>query len=113
MGYLEDEDGPIHELVYQWKVALPLHPEYGTEPNVFYVPPILPPTFDENGEFSDEPRVPTEYLRSLFGDEVDAALITLHNEMENKQNGKESRLMDILIAKEWKSLFNIPNVKIY
>ena len=30
-----------------------------------------------------------------------------------KQEGKESRLMDILIAKEWKSLFKIPDVKIY
>jgi len=113
VGFLEDENGPIHELVYQWKVALPLHPEYGTEPNVFYVPPMLPPTFDDSGEFSDEPRVPTEYLRSLFGEEVDEALITLQFEMERKQEGKESRLMDILIAKEWKSLFNIPNVKIY
>jgi hypothetical protein len=74
---------------------------------------MLPPTFDDSGEFSDEPRVPTEYLRSLFGQEVDAALITLQFEMERKQEGKESRLMDILIAKEWKSLFNIPNVKIY
>ena len=113
VGFLEDENGPIHELVYQWKVALPLHPEYGTEPNVFYLPPILPPTFDESGEFSDEPRVPTEYLRSLFGEEVDEALITMQYEMERKQEGKESRLMDILIAKEWKSLFNIPDVKIY
>jgi hypothetical protein len=74
---------------------------------------MLPPTFDDSGEFSDEPRVPTEYLRSLFGQEVDEALITLQFEMERKQEGKESRLMDILIAKEWKSLFNIPNVKIY
>jgi hypothetical protein len=74
---------------------------------------MLPPTFDESGEFSDEPRVPIEYLRSLFGEEVDEALITLQYEMERKQEGKESRLMDILIAKEWKSLFNIPDVKIY
>ena len=73
VGFLEDEDGPINELVYQWKVALPLHPEYGTDPNVFYVPPMLPPNFDENGEFSDEPRVPIEYLRSLFGETVDEA----------------------------------------
>ena len=43
--------------------------------------------------------VPTEYLRSLFGDAVDEAPITLQFEMEKKQEGKESRLMDILIAK--------------
>ena len=43
VGYLDDEAGPIHKLVAQWKVALPLHPEYGLEPNVFYVPPLSPP----------------------------------------------------------------------
>ena len=114
VGMLDDENGPIDKLVNQWKVALPLHPEYGTEPNVFYVPPILPPKFDEDGNFVDEddPRVPLEYLRSLFGPAVDQALITLHEEMERKQQGKESELMDLLIAREWKSLFNIPDVKV-
>ena len=54
-------------------MALPLHPEYGTEPNVFYVPPILPPNFDAEGRFDEEnPRVPMEYLRYLFGPQVDA-----------------------------------------
>jgi len=114
VGFLDDENGPIDKLVNQWQVALPLHPEYGTEPNVFYVPPMLPPKFDEAGNFVDEadPRVPMEYLRSLFGPEVDQALITLHEEMERKQEGKESELMDLLIAREWKSLFNIPDVKV-
>jgi DMSO reductase family type II enzyme iron-sulfur subunit len=112
VGFLED-DGPIHKLVYEWKVALPLHPEYGTEPNVYYVPPILPPNFDAEGRFDESsPRVPMEYLRYLFGPEVDAALITLHEEIEKKKAGKPSELMDLLIARDWKSLFNIPDVKI-
>jgi DMSO reductase family type II enzyme iron-sulfur subunit len=112
VGFLED-DGPIHKLVNEWKVAIPLHPEYGTEPNVYYVPPILPPNFDAEGRFDEEnPRVPMEYLRYLFGPEVDAALITLHEEMEKKRAGKPSELMDLLIARDWKSLFNIPDVKI-
>lgn len=114
VGFLEDDDGPIHKLVYQWKVALPLHPEFGTEPNVFYVPPMLPPPFDENGDINDdESRIPMDYLRYLFGPEVDGALITLQFEMEKKQEGKASELMDLLIAKEWKSLFNIPDVRVY
>jgi DMSO reductase family type II enzyme iron-sulfur subunit len=114
VGFLEDENGPIDKLVNQWKVALPLHPEYGTEANVYYVPPILPPKFDDDGNFKDEsdPRVPLEYLESLFGPAVNEALITLHEEMERKRDGKESELMDLLIAKEWKSLFNIPDVKV-
>jgi nitrate reductase beta subunit len=41
-GMLDDESGPVHALVRKWKVALPLHPEYGTEPNAFYIPPALP-----------------------------------------------------------------------
>jgi hypothetical protein len=32
--------------------------------------------------------------------------------MEKKQAGKASELMDLLIAKEWKSLFNIPDVRV-
>jgi steroid C-25 hydroxylase beta subunit len=114
VGFLEDEAGPIAKLVYEWKVALPLHPEFGTGPNVYYVPPILPSRFDDTGDFDDsEPRVPMEYLRYLFGPGVDEALITLHGEMEKKQEGRPSELMDLLIAREWKSLFNIPDVRVY
>jgi len=112
VGFLEDQDGPIHKLVYEWKVALPLHPEFGTEPNVFYVPPILPPSFDAEGRFSDEPRIPLDYLRYLFGPDVDQALITMMDEMERKKQGKASELMDLLIARDWKSLFNIKDVKV-
>jgi hypothetical protein len=32
--------------------------------------------------------------------------------MEKKQEGKASELMDLLIAKEWKSLFAITDVKV-
>jgi len=112
VGFLEDLDGPIAKLVYQWKVALPLHPEFGTEPNVYYVPPMLPASFDAEGRFSDEPRVPTDYLRYLFGPGVDQALITLDAEMDRTKAGKKSELMDLLIAKDWKSLFNITDVQI-
>jgi len=112
VGFLEDLDGPIAKLVYQWKVALPLHPEFGTEPNVYYVPPMLPASFDAEGRFSDEPRVPTDYLRYLFGPGVDQALITLDAEMDRTKAGKKSELMDLLIAKDWKSLFHITDVQI-
>jgi DMSO reductase family type II enzyme iron-sulfur subunit len=111
VGYLDDEDGPIYALVYKWKVALPLHEEYGTKPNVFYVPPLLPDTFDEQGRFSDKPRIPMEYLRELFSSRVDEALATLRTEMNKRQRGEPSLLMETLIAREWKSLFNIRTVK--
>lgn len=111
VGFL-NEEGPISLLVNKWKVALPLHPEYGTGPNVFYVPPILPNTFDAEGNFSDDPRVPLPYLRELFGPEVDWALATLMEEMSKTKQGERSELMDLLIAKDWKSLFHIPEVRV-
>jgi ethylbenzene hydroxylase subunit beta/complex iron-sulfur molybdoenzyme family reductase subunit beta len=67
VGYRDDKEAPIWKLVDKWKVAIPLHPERGTEPNVFYVPPIAPPRFDENGEIDEsQPRIPDEYLISLL-----------------------------------------------
>jgi len=113
VGYVDDVGGPIHRLVHKWQVALPLHPEHGTEPNVYYVPPVLPPTFDEDGELSETPRVPLAYLRELFGPAVDRALATLSGEMERRERGESSELMDLLIAKDWKSLFDIPDVRYF
>jgi ethylbenzene hydroxylase subunit beta/complex iron-sulfur molybdoenzyme family reductase subunit beta len=106
VGYRDDPDGPIWKLVDEWKAALPLHPEYGTEPNVFYVPPIAPPRFDENGEIDEtKPRIPDEYLISLFGPRVLEALATLKGEMAKTRAGEKSELMDLLIAYRWKDMF--------
>ncbi len=33
---------PVYKMVVQWKIALPLHPEFRTLPNLFYVPPESP-----------------------------------------------------------------------
>ncbi len=33
---------PTYKFVKEWGMALPLHPEYRTLPNLFYVPPLLP-----------------------------------------------------------------------
>lgn len=106
VGYRDDQAAPIYKLVDKWKVALPLHPDYGTEPNVFYVPPIAPPSFDENGDLDpSKPRIPDEYLVSLFGPEVLEVLEVLKAEMAKKREGAESELMDLLIAYKWKEMF--------
>jgi nitrate reductase beta subunit len=55
------EDNPIDYLVHVRKVALPLYPQWGLEPNVYYVPPI---------------HVPRRYLRQMFGPRLDAAIDT-------------------------------------
>ncbi|MEW6439982.1 MAG: 4Fe-4S dicluster domain-containing protein [bacterium] len=106
LGFLDDVKGPIHKLVKVWKVALPLHPEYGTEPNVFYVPPLAPPRLDDQGKIDPtKPRIPTAYLRFLFGPEVEKALETLQGELAKVRGGGKSELMDTLIARQWLNMF--------
>jgi ethylbenzene hydroxylase subunit beta/complex iron-sulfur molybdoenzyme family reductase subunit beta len=106
VGYRDDAAAPIHKLVDQWKVALPLHPEYGTGANVFYVPPIGPASFGPDGELDEAtPRIPDAYLVSLFGPRVRDALATLKAERERKRTTGSSELMDLLIAYDWKKMF--------
>ncbi len=107
IGYRDDEAGPIHALVEKYKVALPLHAEWGTEPNVFYVPPTAPDAFNADGTIAEEDRIPLPYLESLFGDGVRSALDTLAEEREKKRNGQDSELMDILIAHKQSDMFKL------
>jgi nitrate reductase / nitrite oxidoreductase, beta subunit len=55
----EDRYNPLYYLVHIAKVALPLYPQFGTEPNGYYIPPRW---------------VPRPYLRQMFGPGVDAAI---------------------------------------
>ena len=71
----------------KYKVALPLHAEYGTQPNVFYVPPMSPSKYAADGKALDEQRIPLEYLESLFGPRVGEALETLASERQAKAEG--------------------------
>ena len=57
-------DNPIDYLVHVKKVALPLFPQFGLEPNVYYIPPV---------------HVPTSFTRQLFGPGVDDAIKTYRN----------------------------------
>ena len=49
IGFLDDAHGSVSKLVNKWKVALPLHPEFETKPNVFYVPPLSPVPLNADG----------------------------------------------------------------
>jgi len=57
--WAEDRYNPIYYLVKVEKVALPLYPQFGTEPNGYYIPPRW---------------VPRSYLRQMFGPGVDEAI---------------------------------------
>ncbi|HQV38070.1 MAG: nitrate reductase subunit beta [Flavobacteriales bacterium] len=77
------QQSPVYKFVKEWGIALPLHPEYRTLPNLFYVPPMLPAmaSVDSDGVYDsttkslwggvETSRLPMKYLASLFtaGDE--------------------------------------------
>jgi DMSO reductase family type II enzyme iron-sulfur subunit len=107
VAYRDDRDGAAYKFVDVWKVALPLRPDFGTQPNVFYVPPLSPPTFDSNGHPTDRARIPADYLEHLFGPEVHAALVRLEAGIAEKQRGGESEMIDLLIAYRHRDMFRL------
>ncbi len=77
------QKSPIYKMAVEWKVALPLHPEFRTLPMVWYVPPLspvqsqidqgnLPTQGDGMMPTPDILRIPLQYLANLFtaGDET-------------------------------------------
>jgi len=66
---------PVYRLIKEWRLALPLHPEFRTLPMVWYVPPLSPanPAVDAAGPTVgiDSLRIPVTYLANLLtaGDE--------------------------------------------
>ncbi len=68
-------NSPVYKMAVDWKVALPLHPEYRTLPMVWYVPPLSPISaaaqagqLGVNGEIPDvaQLRIPVQYLANLL-----------------------------------------------
>ncbi len=74
-GWLSDprgkvrEDHPIDYLVHVRKLALPLYPQFGLSPNVYYIPPI---------------HVPADYLQQMFGAGVQHAIDTYRSIVEDE-----------------------------
>jgi len=79
------QHSPVYKFVKEWRLALPLHPEFRTLPMLFYVPPMLPVTAaikrgryeidgasaNGNGALPslsnlDQARIPLRYMASLF-----------------------------------------------
>jgi nitrate reductase beta subunit len=58
-AWAHDPANPLYFLIRERQVALPLYPQFGTEPNGFYIPPRW---------------VPRDYLTQMFGPGVDHAI---------------------------------------
>jgi nitrate reductase beta subunit len=74
------QQSPVYKLAVDWKLALPLHPEYRTMPMVWYVPPLSPiQGAADSGHIGmsgvipdvDSLRIPIKYLANMLtaGDE--------------------------------------------
>lgn len=57
--WAQDRQHPLYYLIKVAKVALPLYPQFGTEPNGYYIPPRW---------------VARRYLKQMFGPGVDQAI---------------------------------------
>lgn len=55
----KDSENPLYYMVKEEKIALPLYPQFGTEPNGFYIPPRW---------------VPLDYLTQMFGPGAEQAV---------------------------------------
>ena len=78
-NYIEAaQASPIYKLIHDYKVALPLHPEYRTLPMVWYVPPLSPIVDEVTAHGADgedakilltaisRMRIPLEYIATMF-----------------------------------------------
>jgi len=123
------QKSPIYKFVKEWKLALPLHAEFRTLPNLFYVPPLLPvmATVTENSndndtlndmakQWSDEwlydtsideifgtieqTRFPIKYMANLFGAGDEELLVD-----------KLKKLMAIRLYRRYKTVGDISKEK--
>lgn len=75
-GVIESaQKSPVYKMAMDWKLALPLHPEYRTLPMVWYVPPLSPiqsaadaGALPHTGVLPDVEslRIPVQYLANLL-----------------------------------------------
>jgi nitrate reductase beta subunit len=79
------QQSPVYKLAVDWRLALPLHPEYRTMPMVWYVPPLSPiQGAADSGQIGmsgvipdvDSLRIPIKYLANMLtaGDEAPVRL---------------------------------------
>jgi nitrate reductase / nitrite oxidoreductase, beta subunit len=64
------EDNPLDYLVHIAKIAKPLYPQFGLEPNVYYIPPV---------------HVPPQYLYQMFGWGVEEAIAAYRKAADDKK----------------------------
>lgn len=58
---------PVYKMAMDWKLALPLHPEYRTLPMVWYVPPLSPiQSYADAGGFAEKRRRAARHRKPAY-----------------------------------------------
>ncbi|MCC6850274.1 MAG: nitrate reductase subunit beta [Deltaproteobacteria bacterium] len=124
------QDSPTYKFIKQWRMALPLHPEFRTLPMLWYVPPLLPvmasvtqtdgaqesklhpvaKTWDDTWLYDtsteelwgsvEQARMPLAYLASLFSAGDTAAVAD-----------RLRKLMAVRIYRRWKTVGDVSEAK--
>ncbi len=110
VGYGQDTSSNVYKLVEVWRVGLRLHPEFGTEPNTFYIPPMSPQAYSSaGGPLTGNQRIPIDELARIFGDDasqthaervarVQEVFSIIEAERAKVKAGGSSELIDILVS---------------
>ncbi len=97
------KESPVYKMAVDWKVALPLHPEYRTMPMVWYVPPLSPiQSAAQKGHIGVDGvipdlrslRIPMRYLANLFTAGDEAPVISALERMLAMRSYKRSEQVD-------------------
>jgi nitrate reductase beta subunit len=85
------QKSPVYKYVKEWKLALPLHPEFRTIPMLFYVPPLLPVLashpnegYENAGSFFsslEADRLPIKYMANLLAGGNTQIIIDVYKKM--------------------------------
>jgi len=94
---------PVYKMAMDWKVALPLHPEYRTLPMVWYIPPLSPiQNAAEKGSIGMDGvipdikslRIPVRYLANLLTAGDEAPVVRALERMLSMRSFKRSQQVD-------------------
>jgi nitrate reductase beta subunit len=97
------QNSPVYKMAMDWKVALPLHPEYRTLPMVWYVPPLSPiQNAAEAGKIAMDKgvpdisklRIPVKYLANLLTAGEEAPVELALNRMMTMRSYMRTQLIE-------------------
>jgi hypothetical protein len=75
---------------------------------VYYVPPFNPPRTGKAGRsILEDPRLPLDYLKYLFGNEVVRVIEFLEGELVRAQRGETSEVLQLLIGRDDSTRYRI------